>query len=174
MSVLPEVIWASQARQSPSFLVGENQHPPRPRLREGQDSRGWLRGSSIELVLELPLGLDEGGAGDPLLADVQLRVLLDVIPHDLLWRAESGQRGCHPRLPGPEEEEREANHCPNQSCARGSCCLPCTRLERQGSASLGTCRDLPEPPRWLSGEATQGRDAERLGVNVGTSVEGTG
>lgn len=75
---------------------------------EGQDSRRWLCGSSIKLVLELALSLGEGGAGDALLADVQLGVLLDVVTHDLLQRTESNQeKGSDPRLAGGRRRRKE-------------------------------------------------------------------
>lgn len=62
----------------------------------GRCSRRRLGRSPIELVLELALGLGEGGLGDAFLTDVQLRVLLDIVPHNLLQR-EVGERrvmGC--------------------------------------------------------------------------------
>lgn len=119
---------------------------------EGRHSRGWLCGSSIELVLELALGLGEGGAGDALLADVQLGVLLDVVTHDLLRRTESGQqRGSGPRLAGARRRRKE-KPTTALTISLGSLSLPRRSWRRQGSDSLGTCEDLPEPPHWLLGE----------------------
>lgn len=49
------------------------------------DLRRWLGGSPIKLVLQLAFCLGEGGACDALLTDIQFGMLLNVIPHDLLW-----------------------------------------------------------------------------------------
>lgn len=67
-------------------------HPPTP----GQRSRRWLGGSPIKLVLELAFSLGEGGLGDALLTDVELRVLLDIVTHNLLQSEVGGWRatGC--------------------------------------------------------------------------------
>lgn len=64
-------------------------HPPTP----GQCSRRWLGGSPIKLVFELAFGLGEGGLGDALLTDVQLRVLLDIVTHNLLQSEVGGMEG---------------------------------------------------------------------------------
>lgn len=116
--------------------------PPNP---PSQHSRGRFGGSPVELILELPLSLGERGAGDALLAEVQLGVLLDVVPHDLLRGGRAVSRALRsPPGRGPEEEEREADRRPIHH--PGALLLPHAALEEAG-LSLGTWLN----PTWLPG-----------------------
>ena len=53
-------------------------------------SRGRLVGAAVRLVLQVALCLGEGGLGVVPLVHVELRVLLDVLPHGLLHHRVNG------------------------------------------------------------------------------------
>lgn len=132
----------SRAELLPPFTA-DPRDPPQP--PPSQHSRGRFGGSPVELILELPLSLGERGAGDALLAEVQLGVLLDVVPHDLLRGGRAVSRALRsPPGRGPEEEEREADRRPIHH--PGALLLPHAALEEAG-LSLGTWLN----PTWLPG-----------------------
>lgn len=65
------------------------------------DSRRWFVGSAVRFVFQVPLGLRQGGLDESLLGHVQLRVLLDVLPHSPLEHHEPKTEAVN--IAGPSE-----------------------------------------------------------------------